>query len=426
MAWNVQNSTFAVMTDDALPIVTFDAIELLYQEDASDCDTLTVKGILRQPPQLAGYTFRVEMGIPSHRLNHLCNLMSSLPHENIVEVFARGNDFIVTSFWNETLKCFLRRVEPEIKENQPRSCGQNRRRRKGTNTINLWRSVALPVTKAVSFLHAENVTLGGALDLTTIVVNTQNNGESKELLTVPAQVYLRDFSKAHQASVTAMDQLYQTEFLSEDTFQLGTILSEISLVQPLPRGEAAEQMDEIIDMCCHPDPCLRPSVRRVEKTLMEVLRHPDLRPTTSTKENGSAGSVKSSKSSSSPKPSNRGWLRFMFPKSSPAFTESGRAVPALVQAGDSSTSSADLSENQERFTKAPIPFWRRPFSRSPSPDLSSEPPYRAVHITVATRGEENSCTSSTLNVEVEEMSSPLSSTATNHTTNAPSQWAAYI
>jgi len=267
-------------THDDLPRITLNDMELMYKEDVSDCDTLTVKGTLHRPPELAGYVYRVEMGIPTQKLDHICDFLTSLPHENIVKVYGRGEDFILTSFWNETLNHYLRRVELEMKEQEHRSCIRCHRRRDGTeyaDYVNLWRHVAVPVTKAISFLHAENVTLGGALDLTTIVVNTQDGNKGEGLMPVPSQLYLRDFSKAQRAAVTEMDQLYSTELLAEDIFQLGAVLSEISLIQPLPPGEATAEMDAIIDMCCHPDPCLRPSVRRVEKTMLAVLRHPDVR-----------------------------------------------------------------------------------------------------------------------------------------------------
>jgi hypothetical protein len=417
------------MTDYSIPRIAFQDIELSYKEDVSDCDTLSVRGVLRQPAALAGYTFRVEMGIPSHRLDQLCNILSSSSHENIVEVFARGDDFMVTSFWNETLKSYLRRVETEIHENDCRSCGQRLRsyhqRRLGQShrrshrkqeeederteptTINLWRQIALPVTKALSFLHTQNITLGGALDLTSIVVATQNSDDPKQLLHIPTQVFLRDFSKAHQASVTAMDQLYRTEFLSEDTFQLGTILSEISLVQPLPQGgDAAAQLDDIIDICCHPDPYLRPTVRKVEKILCEVLRQPDRRLLgRAAAEDATPASGPSSlpssphrshshcPSSSSPKsPSTLvGWRRLMF---APAADTKSAVVPSMVPAEDSSSSSSRSSSSDPSGTapnRPPLGLWRRIKSLSPLTKATTKATAATnishhVHITVASTG----------------------------------------
>ena len=417
------------MTDYSIPRIAFQDIELSYKEDVSDCDTLSVRGVLRQPAALAGYTFRVEMGIPSHRLDQLCNILSSSSHENIVEVFARGDDFMVTSFWNETLKSYLRRVETVIHENDCRSCGQRRRshhhhhhqrrlsqrrsprkqeeeERAEPTTINLWRQIALPVTKALSFLHTQNITLGGALDLTSIVVATQNSDDPKQLLHIPTQVFLRDFSKAHQASVTAMDQLYRTEFLSEDTFQLGTILSEISLVQPLPQGgDAAAQLDDIIDICCHPDPYLRPTVRKVEKILAEVLRQPDRRllgraaaedaPPASGPSSLASSPHRSLSSSSPPKsPSTLvGWRRLMFAPA--ADTKSALVPPIMVPAEDSSSSSSSRSSSSDPSGHAPnrppVGLWRRIKSLSPLTKATTKATAATnishhVHITVASTG----------------------------------------
>jgi hypothetical protein len=388
------------LTEGRIPHLTIEDVGVMFQEEEDDCATLTLKGILQKPPELAGYTFRVEMGIPSSRLDQLCSLLLSLPHENIVQAYARGDDFLVTSFWNETLRCYLRRIEKEMSENQG-PLVKIRLRRKGGGTIDLWRSVALPIINVVSFLHAENVTLGGALDLTTIVLNTQNGDDSKDLLSLPTQIYLRDFSKAHQASFTAMDQLYQTEFLSEDVFQLGTVLSEISLIQRLPSGEAAERMDDMIDMCCHSDPCKRPSARRVQKTLLDILHHTDRGATARARSDApSFRGLETSNFLSSPKISRRRWFRGMFPFATTSLAaaipkSSQQAVPSILPALEegSSSSCSDISEkapHHETTTPSTIRqriFARRPFgsrfSGDSVPKTQKIPAFPEVQITVA-------------------------------------------
>lgn len=257
---------------------------MIFEDDENDCTTLTVKGVLRRPPRLAGYTFRIELGIPRNAMDQVCDILASVSHEHIIRIHGRGEDFLVTSFWNETLKAYLQRIESKIKENQSQPCSQIRRRRHQDTTyaINLWRSVALPATKALAELHSQNITLGGMIDLNSIVLVTQTKnygGSSQNLLEdTPQQVYLRDFTKSRKSSFTAMDQRYASEFLAEDTFQIGSILSELSLIQPLPSGGPAERIDEAIDLCCHSDPCMRPTIVRIQKLLVDVLRHPLLVP----------------------------------------------------------------------------------------------------------------------------------------------------
>lgn len=126
--------------------------------------------------------------------------------------------------------------------------------------IQLLRDVALPVTRALVYLHTQckmaflNLSMEKA-----IVLDWGHN-------LVPT-VYLRDFTKATE--LKSFDPIDDPR--SQDILDLGRLLDALAIAQPLPPGEGAARLFRLIAACCHTSPQKRPTIRRVHKRILELL-----------------------------------------------------------------------------------------------------------------------------------------------------------
>ncbi len=252
-----------------MPWLSESSVAIIQDEDENDYQTACPKGILREPESLAGHTFRIEFHPSAQTIAKIANILADISHDNIIHIYGLGDTFLVTDFWNETLQSRLGRMRRHLHDKRiGRNLMMKNRVYKDSTLsaepLDLWHYVALPVTRALLHLHQRHVSLGGALNLTSIVLA----GESE---IQPPWVFLRDFSKAVHASMVSEYFSDVYTLLSDDIFQLGLVLTEISRYQPLPCLDECKEMEKLIGACCHLDPLLRPSVRRVHKLLLDIL-----------------------------------------------------------------------------------------------------------------------------------------------------------
>jgi hypothetical protein len=121
------------------------------------------------------------------------------------------------------------------------------------NDISLWRDIALPLTRAIQYLHSQLVCYN-TLSIDTVAFSSTSPEESNLLLV--------DFSKATKAR-----QNEENDF-SFDLLCLGRIFKELQQVQP----QQQVLLQNLIDSCCHETPSCRPTIRRVYKRLLECIR----------------------------------------------------------------------------------------------------------------------------------------------------------
>jgi len=264
-----------------IPRLPIRAVAVFADDDENDKQTFTAKGILREPENLVGFTYRFELHKSAVTIARIINILAEISHENIVQIYGMGDKFVVTSFWDETLLSRLLRMKEQqdlsTKRRSLASLTLFKRKISSSRVffshqqssmppLNLWQDVALPVTRALLRLHQHHVTLGGALDLTTIVLS--GNGKMG-----PPRVYLRDFSRALKLS---QDESDIDDLLAKDVYRLGMVFRELASVQPGPPGEddaTSSAISKLIESCCQVEAFLRPSIRRLHKRLLEILRN---------------------------------------------------------------------------------------------------------------------------------------------------------
>eukprot|EP00934_Nitzschia_sp_Nitz4_P000576 Nitzschia sp. Nitz4//scaffold151_size53849//11941//12996//NITZ4_006715-RA/size53849-processed-gene-0.44-mRNA-1//1//CDS//3329537120//576//frame0 len=233
---------------------------VLDEEDENDCGSEFSKATLSEPRSLAHQLFRLEHHKSALEIAHITNLLADLDHENIIQVRGMGDYFLVTNLWDDTLRSRLSKIARATRKSQTKRSIFGKRPK--APPLNLWQYVALPITRALLYLHNKSIAMG-LVTVDTIVLSGDGTKG-------PPQVFLRDFSKARQ--VLLVGDYDSSTLLSSDVFQLGLILNEIARVQPLAPGSLATSMDQLIESCCQSDILWRPTIRRVHKRLLEIVR----------------------------------------------------------------------------------------------------------------------------------------------------------
>jgi hypothetical protein len=239
---------------------------VVFSSSSNGDDKVRYRATISEPRALSGFQYSVDKNYSVHS-EAMADLLSPLQHAHIPQVHAMGEDFLVLDLWEETLRQRMQRYQPSKSKSTNNSrWGRRKQQPQRTKTIpqlgipidclNVWTQVALPVTRALLYLHGQSICYNAALSLDTIVFADE---------TSDAKLYLIDFSKA------ALDD--DTGFF--DVFSLGQLLQELAHLQPLlSPGQQPQQrlLQELVDVCCHKSSSCRPSIRRVHKRLLEFVR----------------------------------------------------------------------------------------------------------------------------------------------------------
>jgi hypothetical protein len=265
------------------PWIPKSAVAIIQDDDDNDDQTASVKGILRQPRALAGLTLRIELLASAQKVADITNILANISHENIAKIHAMGDHFVVIDFWDETLKSRLGRWGFEKGGDYNQTMTTRKRNcltgiyssRKSFNAkdrqLDLWQDVALPITRALLYLHQQHVALGGTLNMQSIVLSYGKGSTSR-----PPKVLLRDFSKAMHASTVSEYFSDVYALLSDDVFQLGQLFTELERFQPLESVDTRNEMVDLIGRCCNLNPMVRPSIVGVQARLLEILRYEEV------------------------------------------------------------------------------------------------------------------------------------------------------